>query len=49
MKPNKYRFEDRLWLYKKIEARILISINRGLSRGVSLLLISIVLESIPIY
>jgi hypothetical protein len=49
LKPNKYRFEDWLWLYKKIEVRILVWVNMCLSRGGYLVLIKVVLESIPVY
>jgi hypothetical protein len=49
LKPNAYHFNDWLWLYKKIQARISIWAHQWLSRGGRLVLLNSVLSSIPMY
>jgi hypothetical protein len=50
LKPNKYRFEDFLWLlYRKIEACIFVWVYRWISRGVKLDTMKVVPKSILVY
>ena len=49
LKPNSYSTQDWMWLYKKIESRILLWTNHFLSRGGRLVLLKAVLQSIPVY
>ena len=49
LKPKYYHYDDYLWLYNKMEARISVLCNRWLSRGGILVLVMTVLESIPLY
>ena len=49
LKPKDYHYDDYLWLYNKLEARILVLCNRCLSRGGRLVLVKKVLENIPVY
>ena len=48
LKTKDYHYDDYLWLYNKLEARISILCNRWLSRGGRLVLVKTVLKSIPV-
>jgi hypothetical protein len=48
LKPNEYDFEDRLWLYKNVEAHISLWVNIWLSRGGRLIPLKSVVQSIPV-
>jgi hypothetical protein len=49
LNPNDYVYIDWLWMYQKIEARIMCWCKRWFSRGDRIILVKYVLESIPIY
>lgn len=49
LKSNAYSFENWLWLFKKIQARILLRVHRWLPRGDRLVLLQSVLNRIPVY
>ena len=49
LKPNSYGFQDWIWLYKKVEARVSSWENKFLSRGGRLVLIKAFLQSIPVF
>ena len=49
LKHNIYVFQDWIWLYQKVEARVSTWANMFLSRGGRLVLIKEFLQSIPIY
>ena len=49
LKPNCYKKEDWNWLLAKLEARVNNWCNRWLSRAGRLVLVTSVLEAIPVY
>ena len=49
LKPNNYGFQDWIWIYQKVEARVSAWENKFISRAGRLGLIKVVLQSIPVY
>ena len=48
LKPNSYGFQDWIWIYHKVEARVSAWENNFISRGGRLLLIKVVFHCIPV-